>query len=185
MWLNPKLAAIMVVTIADVFAEKAPENAALFDANANHYIHQLNELDAWAMQKVATIPAKSRVLIGYHDNLRYFGDRYGLIAPDSILGRISTEHADPSPKAFAELAELIQHHKIPAVFGENIASLRLPEQLARQSQLPPPVALITGALTPDSGHGSTYLQMMRYNVSTVVEKLGGSLEKAPMPMPVQ
>jgi len=170
-WLDPQLALQMVLAIDANLAELAPDRAADFQRNRRAYLEALIELDEWAEQELAAVPVERRLLINHHDNLRYFGRRYGFFTPASILGSTTTESADPSAKQFTELIELIRVHRAPAVFVDATANPRLARQLAREAGLPPPVTLHTGNLTGPQGPAPTYLDLMRANVQSVAEAL--------------
>ncbi|MGE9296877.1 MAG: metal ABC transporter substrate-binding protein, partial [Puniceicoccales bacterium] len=170
-WLDPQLALQMVLAINTALNEAAPEYTTYFNRRRETYLEALLEVDHWAKEQLALIPVERRILINHHDNLRYFGRRYGYFTPASILGSATTETADPSARQFTELIALIQAQDAPAIFIDATANPRLAEQLAREAGLPKPSILYTGNLTPADGPAPDYLSMMRANVGTITTAL--------------
>ncbi|MEO0796678.1 MAG: metal ABC transporter substrate-binding protein [Verrucomicrobiota bacterium] len=169
-WLDPQMALMMVLTIDGALADADPDSAATFSKRREAYLEELIDLDEWAAAQLATIPVEHRFLINYHDNLRYFGRRYGFITPKSVLGTNTTEASDPSAKEFATLVKWIQKHQVPALFVDATANEKLTRQISREAGLPDPYRLYTGNLSPDA-EASDYLSMMRTNVNTLTEAL--------------
>ena len=58
-----------------------------------------------------------------------------------------------------------------AVFLENIADNRLIEQISRETGAKVGGKLYSGALSSAKEPAATYLQMMQYNVDTIVDAL--------------
>jgi len=54
-----------------------PANAATYQANTRAYLAELDTLDAWIVQEVATIPQANRKLVIDHPVFSYFAGRYG------------------------------------------------------------------------------------------------------------
>ncbi|HKZ70227.1 MAG TPA: zinc ABC transporter substrate-binding protein [Anaerolineales bacterium] len=157
--------------IRDALAQADPANAATYSANADAFIAQLQELDAWIFAEVENLPAERRKLITTHDTFAYFAERYGF----SVIGTLlptSTEGASPSAQEVAQLVEAIKEANVPAVFAENVSSNTLLRQVADEAGVAVTASLYTDALGPAGSDGDTYLNMMRYNVQTIVTELG-------------
>ncbi|WP_309399610.1 metal ABC transporter substrate-binding protein [Cerasicoccus maritimus] len=170
-WLDPQLAVLMVLTINMALVELDPANAEYYDQNRERYLNELIELDEWAKARLGEVPTRRRILINYHDNLRYFGRRYGFFTPASVLGNVSTEAPDPSARQFSELIKMISELDVPAVFVDATANSRLSAQLAREAGLPKPFVLYTGNVTSSNGLAPDYISLMRSNVETIVTAL--------------
>jgi zinc/manganese transport system substrate-binding protein len=161
----------MVEVARDQLAEIDPAHAAQYKANATTYLKQLNDLDAWVVQTVATLPESERKLVTSHDTFGYFARRYSFTVLGSGLESVSTEASDPSAADFAKLVDAIKAAKVPAIFAENVQNPKLMKRLAKEAgvRLAPP--LYTDALGKPGSTGDTYLKMMRYNVTTIVDQL--------------
>jgi len=161
----------MVGVIRDRLAEADPPNADRYRANAAAYLDRLTALDAWVVEKVATLPKGKRQLVTSHDTFGYFAERHGFEVVGSALESVSTEASDPSPATFAKLIESVRAAKVPAIFAENVHNPKLMDRLAKEAgvRLAPP--LFTDALGKPGSEGDTYEKMIRYNVATIVDAL--------------
>jgi hypothetical protein len=171
-WHDPNNAVVMVENIRDALIAADPTNAAVYEANAEAYITQLQELDTYIREQVSTIPETNRMLFTSHDTFGYFGDEYGF-AIDSAIESVSTETADPAAGEIAALVTEIQKTGVPAIFAENITNPALIEQIANEAGVTVAPTLYTDALGQLGTPGETYLSMVRYNVDTIVAALGG------------
>ncbi|MFQ3536465.1 MAG: zinc ABC transporter substrate-binding protein [Aggregatilineales bacterium] len=168
-WHDVSLVIRMVERIRDALSEADPDNAQAYAGNAALYIIELGLLDGEILLSVDEIPEGRRILITTHETFAYFGARYGFEV-DSALG-LTTESADPSAGEIAELIERVRKSGVPAIFADNVTNPSLMEQIAREAgvKLAPP--LFTDALGEPGSDGETYLEMMRYNLRTIVEAL--------------
>jgi zinc/manganese transport system substrate-binding protein len=71
----------------------------------------------------------------------------------------------------AHLIETIKHEGVPAVFAEKSHSQRLAKRIAEETGAKLIGGLHTGSLGEPGGEAGTYLDLMRYNVRTIVEAL--------------
>lgn len=161
----------MVERIRDALITADPANANAFRANAETYIQQLKQLDAFVVERVNTLPAERRKLVTTHDTFGYFARRYGFEIVGTALGSASTEVADPAAGDIAALVEQIKATGVPAIFTENIESGSLTESIAHEAGVELAPVLYTDALGGPGSEGETYEQMIRYNVETIVTAL--------------
>lgn len=161
-WLDPQQVLLMVFALNAALNELDPAQAGYFDQRRIDYLDRLIALDEWAEARLADVPVNRRLLISYHDNLRYFGRRYGFITPASVLGSITTDAADPSAKSFQALIRLIQQYQTPVIFNDGL-SRPLIDQLCREARVRQ--AAFRDYLAVDGP--ADYLAMMRANVEAV------------------
>ncbi|MBI3242761.1 MAG: zinc ABC transporter substrate-binding protein [Chloroflexi bacterium] len=162
----------MTRNIRDALAGADPANAATYAANAEAYIAKLQELDTWIFEQVKTLPEARRKLVTSHDTFGYFAERYGFEIVGAALESASTETADPSASDLAALVDEIKAVGVPAIFAENVHNPKLMAQVAAEAGVTLAPQLYTDALGRPGSDGSTYLDMMRYNVITIVTELG-------------
>lgn len=170
-WHDVKNAIHMVGVVRDALAEADPPNADKYKANAEKYLATLKALDAWVVEKVATLPRQSRKLVTSHDTFGYFAERHGFDVVGTMLASVSTEASDPSPATFAKLVASVKAAKVPAIFAENVHNPKLMERLAKEAGVTLAPPLFTDALGKPGGEGDTYEKMIRHNVITIVEAL--------------
>lgn len=169
-WHSVANAIQMVKAIREALMQTDPANAALYQANAEVYLAQLQELDAWIFEQAKSLPADRRKLVTTHDTFGYFAARYGFEIVGTLLPT-TTEGASPSAQAVAELVEAVRAAHIPAVFAENVSANSLLAQVANEAGVKVVATLYTDALGPIGSEGETYLKLMRFNVTTIVKAL--------------
>ncbi len=170
-WHSVPNAIVMVENIRDGLQAADPDRAAAYDANAAAKIADLQALDAWVREQVATLPEDRRKLVTSHDTFGYFADTYGFQILGTALGSLSTEAGDPSARQIAQLVGQIKDAGTPAIFAENVANPDLMEAIAAEAGVTLAPPLYSDALGAPGTPGDTYDGMMRSNVETIVQAL--------------
>ena len=160
-------AANVVVWIGNI--EKAlsaadPEDAADFKASAARYAKEVQDLNAYAHEKLGAAPKDKRKILTSHDAFGYFGKEYG-VAFLSPLG-VSTEK-EASAADVAKLINQIKKEKVKAYFIENSNDPRLVKQVADATGAEPGGELYVESLSAPDGPAPTYAKMFRYNVDQI------------------
>ncbi len=181
LWMDVSLWAQIAPTIANTFAEVAPDCATEMRANANNYAASLQALHGWIETSVATIPKDQRVLVTAHDAFAYYGRAYD-IEVVGIQG-ISTE-AEAGIADVRSVVDTVVERGVPAVFVETTINPRTIQAVidgaaARDHEVEIGGELFSDAMgAPDTAEG-TYIGMLRANTMNIVDALGG--EPAPWP----
>lgn len=168
LWMDPTLVIHYVEHIRDALSRADPAGAAEYGRRAEALAGELEELDRWIAERVATVPAERRKLVTTHDAYRYFGRRYGIEVLDTVWG-ISTEE-EPSAAQLAELFENLRRHGVPA-FVETTINPKLMREIAAQAGVRIGGQLYADALGAPGSGAETYVGMMRHNVETIVAAL--------------
>jgi ABC-type Zn uptake system ZnuABC Zn-binding protein ZnuA len=169
LWLDPNNILIYVGNIRGALTHNDPAGAAIYQANADGYTRQLTELDAWIVEQVSQIPVGRRLLITNHEALGYFADRYGFTLAGSVIESFSAD-ASPSAQQLAALIDEIKTSGAPAIFldaGDNPALAR---QIAAETGVRVVADLHLESLT-DGAPAATYIDMMKHNVTRIVNAL--------------
>jgi ABC-type Zn uptake system ZnuABC Zn-binding protein ZnuA len=169
-WLDPINAIKYIENIRDGLSQADPAGAATYARNADAYIAQLKELDAWIREQVKQIPAERRLLVTNHESFGYFADRYGFTIVGTVIPSASTG-ASPSAQQMAQLVEHIRAVGAPAIFLETGTNPQLARQLAQEAGVEVVTELFTHSVTGPDGPAPTYLEMMRYNVKAIADGL--------------
>ena len=169
-WLDPNNVIKYVENIRDGLSQADPDGAKAYASNAQVYIKQLQELDKWIVEQVKAVPDKNRQLVTNHESLGYFADRYGFKIVGTIIPSVSTG-ASPSAQQLARLSNAVKKAGVKAIFLETGSSSQLAKQLAQEAGVKVVTELYTHSVTDAKGVAPTYIDMMKYNVKTLVEAL--------------
>jgi ABC-type Zn uptake system ZnuABC Zn-binding protein ZnuA len=169
-WLDPLKTVRYVENIRDGLIQADLAGREEYTRNAAAYIARLNELDRWIQQQVAQIPPEKRLIVTNHESFGYFADRYGFKIIGTILPSVSTG-ASPSAQQLARLVDQIKATGATAIFLETGTDPRLAEQVAQETGVKVVTELYSHSITPPGGKAPTYLEMMRYNVETIIAAL--------------
>ncbi len=166
-WLDPSKVVAYVDNIRAGLTAIDPAGADEYEANAAAYRQSLQELDSWIVGQVETIPAPRRLLVTNHESFGHFAERYGFTLVGSVFPSPDAGGV-PSAKDLGALIEQIRATGAPAIFLETGSSADLADELARETGVKVVSDLYTHSLGEDA---PTYLDMMRANVTAIVEAL--------------
>lgn len=169
LWLDPNLVITYVENIRDGLSEADPDGAETYAANAEAYIAQLKELDGFITEQVQSIPAERRLLVTNHEALGYFAERYGFEVVDTILPSFSSE-ASASAQEIAAAVDAVKNSGAPAIFLGEVENADLANQIAAETGVKVVDTLYLESLT-DGEPAATYIDMMKHNVTQIIEGL--------------
>lgn len=175
-WNDVRLWKEAVQVICDALIQADPTNAERYRANADAYLAQLDELDAYIRSQVARIPPERRILVTAHDAFGYFGRAYGFEV-EAVQG-ISTA-TEAGTADIQALTALIFERNVPAIFLETTIPPRTIEAVRAAVHAAGREVMLGGELYSDAlgepGSGAeTYVGMMRHNVDTIAAALGAA-----------
>jgi zinc/manganese transport system substrate-binding protein len=168
-WQSVANAKLYVANIRDALISADAANAAVFRANAERYLKELDALEAEVRSAIAKIPPERRKVITTHNAFGYFAAAYGVefVAPVGV----STE-TEPSARDIAALIRQIKVEKIPAVFLENLSDDRLIARIAAETGAKAGGTLYSDSLTGEKGPAPTYIDLVRHNIKALTSALG-------------
>jgi ABC-type Zn uptake system ZnuABC Zn-binding protein ZnuA len=173
-WHDVANAIIMAQNIRDGLITAMPNKKETLTANAAAYITQLEALDNEIQAQIATLPATQRKLVTSHDTFGYFAARYGFEVVGTGLGSVTTESSDPDAASIVALVNDIKASGVQAIFVENMSNPKVMQQIAQEAGVAIAPPLNTDAMGDANSEGATYIEMMRYNVRTIVTALTGT-----------
>ena len=169
-WLNPLLVVKYVENIRDGLISIDPEGTAVYTANAENYIQQLEELDQYIEEKITQIPVDRRLIVTNHESFGYFADRYGFTVVGTILKSVSSG-ASPSAQQMAELVDQMRSSGASAIFMETGSNPELAEQLSNETGIKVVYDLYTHSISEEGGNAPNYIELMKYNVEQIISAL--------------
>ncbi len=173
-WMDVTKVYTYIKNIKNAMVELRPDNKEMYEFNYGVYLQTLKDLDKYALEEIKKIPEKSRILITSHDAFKYFGRRYGLRL-ESVVG-VSTE-AEAQTADVVRLNKIIKKNNIPALFIESTINPKLLKELAKSNDVSIGGELFADSLGPKDGEAGTFVNMIKYNVNTIVNALSKSKEE--------
>ena len=171
-----------VPVVVDTLSAFDPEHTEIYKHNAQQYIKQLERLDRYVQQSIASIPEMQRVLVTAHDAFQYLGRATGLTVR-GIQG-VSTE-SEAGVRDLEELVNYIVEQQIPAVFVETSVADKNVRALVEGANARGHTVVIGGSLFSDAmgtlgSYEGTYIGMIDHNITTITRALGGVAPEAGM-----
>ncbi|QOY35787.1 metal ABC transporter substrate-binding protein [Anaerobacillus isosaccharinicus] len=167
-WLSPKNVIIYVENLVADIVARDPDGEEIYRQNAEAYILELEELDAWIQEQVQLIPQEQRVIILSENAFKYFGKDYDFHT-DGIWEINSLEEG--TPQQFARLAEIIKERNVPAVFVETTVDKRYMETVSKEAGVSIAGEVYTDAVGKEGSGAETLIKMIMHNVNIFVEGL--------------
>lgn len=172
-WMIPENVMLWIVLIRDSLIELDPENVATYTENADSYLLALDELSRdFMIPMLESIPAENRLLVTNHDSLRYFAMQYGFEIVSTLMSGGSTL-AEPGAAEMVATIRQIRETGVNAIFAESTVSDDIIGQISDETGVDI-FLLYSGSLSTDDIEASTYLDYMRYNITTIVDALNGN-----------
>jgi ABC-type Zn uptake system ZnuABC Zn-binding protein ZnuA len=166
LWMNVADARLYSTRIADALARVDPAGKADYDAGAAAYGARLDELDTWARDQMAGVPAADRRVISLHDAFPYFAAAYGIEISGVVF---EVPGQDPGAGEIARLVETIRRANVRAILAEAGFSTELAQRIAEETG----VAVVDDLYTDSLGKPpvDTYERMIRWDVDRLVKSL--------------
>ena len=163
----------MVELIEQTLVEIDPANADTYASNADALTSELERLDIWIPEQIATIPENQRRLITTHDAMSYYARAYGLVVEGTLLG-VSTDE-EPTAAQVKSLSEGIQEIGVPVVFAELTTNDKVLQTVANEAGVNiSENVLIADGIGEKGTPAGSYQGMLVYNTCTIVTGLGGT-----------
>ncbi len=168
-WFSVANVKVWVENIQKTLSALDPANAEVYQMNAEAYLTQLDELQQELAAQVETIPEENRKIVTDHIELGYLARDFGFSTVGSILPSISTLAAS-SAQELASLQKAMSDQSVKALFVSTSVNVQTATQLANDLGIPV-VKVYTGSLSDADGPASTYIDLMRYDMTQIVDAL--------------
>jgi manganese/iron transport system substrate-binding protein len=168
-WFDPIYVSAWVDLVTNALSELDPGGESEYRARADAFQSELTELDAWIEARVSVLPEENRRFVTDHAVFGYLAARYGLEQIGTVFPGLSSL-SEPSARDLASLEESIAALGVPVLFVGTTVNRSLAEQIAADTGMRL-VTLYTGSLSAPDGPAGSYLALMRYDVTAIVEGL--------------
>lgn len=169
-WMDPHNVIYWTLMIRDALIALDHDNGEIFAANATIYTAELAALESdFILPALEGLPQDNRVLVSNHESLGYFAATFDFELITTIVPGISTL-VEPSARDIAALIDLVRSEGVPAIFGDSFSQNRVLSTIAGETGISV-FGLYSDSLSDSDGPAATYLDFMRYNVTTIVDAL--------------
>ncbi|WP_108672396.1 metal ABC transporter substrate-binding protein [Peribacillus acanthi] len=167
-WLDIRNGIKYAENARDALIKVDPEHKAVYEKNAKEYISKLETLHQEAIDNFNKIPKEKRFLVTSEGAFKYFSAAYDFQA--GYIWEINAENQG-TPQQVKQVVDLINDKKIPVLFVETSIDPRSMEMVSRETGVPIGGKLFTDSLGKAGEDGDTYIDMMEWNINTILENL--------------
>ena len=170
-WFNVENWMIVAKALTNELIEIDPDNASEYTSLGDQYVKELEALNTWIKEEVATLDENQRILVTAHDAFRYFAAAYDFEV-HAIQG-ISTD-SEASISDINNLVDLVTTLGVKSIFIESSVPQKTIDSVIESANSEGYELAIGGKLYSDSlgdGLHSSYIEAVKYNVETIVSAL--------------
>lgn len=162
------------ITLQLELKDKVSADKSFYKNNFNKYAEKLLETKTYLQTKIDTLPKEKRFLFTAHDAFNYFAEMYNFTVI-AVQG-ISTESQVVEKDLQASVDEAIKHNVSVCFIESTIPAKTLEkvQELAKNKNHTLRLSskdLLSDSLGAENEEGSTYIEMMKYNVDLIVSEL--------------
>jgi manganese/iron transport system substrate-binding protein len=164
--MSPTSALQYVENIRKALVQYDPDNADVYNKNADAYSDKIKAMDAPLRKRLAAIPEDKRWLVTSEGAFSYLARDYDM--REAYLWPINADQQG-TPQQVREVIELVKEKGIPVVFSESTVSDRAARQVAKESGASYGGVLYVDSLSKEGGPVPTYLDLLSVTVDTVAK----------------
>jgi len=169
-WTDPKIVQMMIEELAAACAQLNGVDRTKLATQKDAYLKSIQQLDQMLSADFSKIPTAQRVVVTHHNNFSRFAARYGIKVVGVILDSSSTEAADPSAKRLARLIQQVRTEHVSLIICDRGERAPAAQLLARETGLPPPIAINLDSLDKQGTCGGTWLGMMNEVAAALIHQ---------------
>lgn len=169
-WLDVRNGIKYAENARDALIKIDPEHKDVYEKNANAYIKQLETLHQTALDRFNEIPKEKRILITSEGAFKYFSAAYGFEA--GYIWEINAENQG-TPQQVSAIVDFIREKDVRVLFVETSIDPRSMEMVSRETGVPIAGKVFTDSLGKPGEDGDTYINMMEWNINTILDSLKG------------
>ena len=167
-WMSPALAKVYVDNIINALAHLQPESAETFHSNGEHYKQQLEEVDHQLNEGLSSLPENKRTLVTCEGAFSYLTREAHM--HEGYIWPVNS-NKEITPSQIKNAAAFTTRHQVPAVFCESTVEPGPHEQLMRETGAADGGTLYVDSLSAPDGPVPTFLDLISYDVNTIVDGL--------------
>ncbi|RWZ59672.1 metal ABC transporter substrate-binding protein [Labedella populi] len=171
-WMSPLEAQRYVTTMVDAFSELDPPNAADYRSNGEAYAAEIDDVHDELIDGLSGLPRSQRALVTCEGAFSYLARDGGL--EEAYLWPVNAEQ-QATPGQIAGAIDFVERNDVAAVFCESTVSDSAMRQVVGATGARFGGVLYVDSLSLPDGPVPTYLDLLRYDVRTIVGGLTGSV----------
>jgi manganese/iron transport system substrate-binding protein len=164
-WMSLENARIYVENIRTALVDLDPDNAETYNANAAAYIAQFQPLQDQLTQTLAQNHELQRSLVTCEGAFSYIARDAGM--KELYLWAINADQ-EGTPEQIKHVIDEVRANGYPVVFCESTVNAKAMQQVAQETGTHFAGTLHVDSLTAADGDAPTYLDMLAFNVNTIV-----------------
>jgi manganese transport system substrate-binding protein len=169
-WMSPQNAVIYVENIRKALVDLDPANAATYTANAAAYREQIRAIDPPLRKNLAVVPKSKRFMVTCEGAFSYFTRDYDV--QELYLWAMNSEQ-EGTPQQIRRVVDTVKANQIPVVFCESTVNDKAQRQVASEANARFGGAFYVDSLSDERGNAPTYLKLLKFNATTLVDGLKG------------
>jgi len=167
-WMSPTDALIYVDNIAKAMASADPDNASIYQTNADAYKSTIEQISAPLRKQIESIPDAHRWLVTSEGAFSYLARDFGF--KELFLWPINADQQG-TPSQVRDVIDTVNEHNIRSVFSESTISPKPAQQVARETGAHYGGVLFVDSLSEADGPVPTYLDLIQKTTNTIVSGL--------------
>lgn len=172
-WMSPSDALIYIDNIEAALTSTDPDNADIYQANAERYKAQIDAVAAPLREKLAAVPESKRWLVTSEGAFSYLARDFNM--QELYLWPINAD-SQGTPQQVRNVIDTVRENSIPVVFSESTVSPKPAQQVARETGAHYGGVLYVDSLSDQNGPVPTYLDLLKVTVDTIVAGMLTGLE---------
>jgi manganese transport system substrate-binding protein len=169
-WMSPMNVQVYVDNMVDAFSGLDPEHADDFEANGAAYQAELQEVQDELVAGLSALPENERALVTCEGAFSYLARDAGLT--ERYIWPVNAEQ-QATPQQIASAIEFVETNDVPAVFCESTVSDKPMQQVVEATGAAFGGTLYVDSLSEADGPVPTYLDLIRYDATTIIDALAG------------
>lgn len=163
-WMSLDGALLYVDNIRDAFVANDPDNAAVYEANAETYKQEIRTAIGPIRDELLAIPEDRRWLVTSEGAFSYLARDFGL--KELFLWPINADQQG-TPQQVRKVIDAVRANDITCVFSESTVSAKPSEQVARETGAEYGGVLYVDSLSDADGPVPTYIDLLKVTSDTI------------------
>lgn len=163
-WMSSENALIYIENIRRAFVDLDPENAAIYNRNAQNYTEKVKAIKSSLIKALSDIPENKRYLVTSEGAFSYLAK--DLDMQEVYLWPMNADQQG-TPQQVRHVIDIVREKDIPVVFSESTISDKPARQVASETGAIYGGVLYVDSLSTDDGEVPTYLDLLQVTTQTI------------------